>query len=475
MTGGWGAGPALHVSARPLGALLPPEAPAPLAEPIGAPNRTNDASSACAVVAMGHTCHAAARKWRGRVPAILHGRLSGVRNVLAFAEPGLRVYAVSRCMAHPTQLDAQLSALPHDLQRTLQRHGFDRARFAGLSERVASGLPDDNVVKGTLSAPKPGDIQSLPPTGTERERLEELGRAALRAGQVALVVLAGGMATRMGGVVKALVEALPGKTFLDLRLAEVAAVERDYGSAPPLWLMTSHSTDGPIREALGQRLEAERIGVFSQFLSLRLTPKGELFLDSAGRPSEHAPGHGDLPEALQKSGLLTRFVEHGGRVVMVTNLDNLGGTLDPAIIGWHLGHGAPVTSEVVEKQPGDRGGIPVRVDGELCVLEEFRIPKSFDPAGVRVFNTNVFHFDARALCELDIPWTYFRVSKEVEQQPVLQFERLINEVTSYLPSRYLLVPRTGAGARFLPVKDKDELDHRRAEIELVARSRGMLG
>ncbi len=378
-------------------------------------------------------------------------------------------------MANSTQLDAQIAALPADIQRTLEQHGFDRPRFAALSARVASGVPDDNIVKGKLSVPRPEDIQSLPAPGPEHDRLEALGREALGAGQVALVVLAGGMATRMGGVVKALVEALPGKTFLELRLGEIAALEREYGLAPPLWLMTSHNTDRPIREALGARLDGERIGLFSQFLSLRLTARGELFLDEAGRPSEHAPGHGDLPEALQKSGLLTRFVERGGRVVMVTNLDNVGGTLDPAIIGWHLAHGDPVTSEVVEKQPGDRGGIPVRVDGDLCVLEEFRIPKSFDPASVRVFNTNVFHLDAKVLSELAIPWTYFRVTKEVEGQAVLQFERLINEVTSHLAARYLLVPRVGAGARFLPVKDNQELEQRRGEIELVARSRGMLG
>jgi hypothetical protein len=114
------------------------------------------------------------------------------------------------------------------------------------------------------------------------------------------------------------------------------------------------------------------------------------------------------------------------------------------------------------------------VDGALCVLEEFRIPKSFDPASVRVFNTNVFHFDARTLSELDIPWTYFRVTKRVDEHPVIQFERLVNEVTSFLSSRYLLVPRNGAGARFLPVKDNEELAQRRGEIELVARSRGML-
>ena len=55
-----------------------------------------------------------------------------------------------------------------------------------------------------------------------------------------------------------------------------------------------------------------------------------------------------------------------------------------------------------------------------------------------------------------------------------QFERLVNEVTSFLPSRYVLVPRSGAAARFLPVKDHEELAQRRGEIELVARSRGML-
>jgi UTP--glucose-1-phosphate uridylyltransferase len=378
-------------------------------------------------------------------------------------------------MANSSRVDAQLAALSADTRATLERYGFDQERFRGLSHRVASGLPDDNTVRGELSPPEPGDIQQLPQRGPERERLVALGSEALRRGQVALVVLAGGMATRMGGVVKALVEALPGKTFLELRLEEMDSLERKYGKAPPLWLMTSHSTEHGIREALGERLDGERIGLFSQFLSLRLTPDGQLFLDASGRPSEHAPGHGDLPSALQKSGLLTPFVQRGGRVVMVTNLDNLGGTLDPAIIGWHLAHGDPVTAEVVEKLPGDRGGIPVRVDGAPCILEEFRIPKSFDPASVRVFATNVFHFDARTLAELDIPWTYFRVTKQVEGKPVLQFERLINEVSSFLPTRYLLVPRSGEGSRFLPVKDNEELKQRRREIELVASSRGMLG
>jgi UTP--glucose-1-phosphate uridylyltransferase len=143
-------------------------------------------------------------------------------------------------------------------------------------------------------------------------------------------------------------------------------------------------------------------------------------------------------------------------------------------LGFHLDHGKPVTSEVVDKLGDDRGGIPVRVDGELRALEEFRLPKSFDPATVRVFNTNVFHIDARALLELDMDWRFYTVKKKVDGEAVVQFERILNEITGELDSVYLRLPRTGEHARFLPVKDFEELERRRPEIETVARARGFL-
>lgn len=370
-----------------------------------------------------------------------------------------------------TTLAQQLAQLPADIRATLDACGFDAARLQRLAEPLQSGVAADNLVKGAITPPAPGDVVVLPEPGTtEYARLEALGSAALERGECALVVLAGGMATRMGGVVKALVEALPGKTFLELRLREVDAIRQRFGARPPLWLMTSHATHDKINQALGARRKADEVATFLQELSLRLTPEGQLFVGADGRPSEHAPGHGDLPDALKRSGLLQRFVAQGGKTVMMTNLDNLGGTLDPAILGFHLSHGLPVTSEVVDKLGSDRGGIPVRVDGKPCVLEEFRIPPSFDPAIVRVFNTNVFHFDARALLELDMPWTFFTVTKKVEGKPAVQFERLVNEVTSVLSTKYLHLPRTGERSRFLPVKDNEELAARMPEIELVARA-----
>jgi UTP--glucose-1-phosphate uridylyltransferase len=227
--------------------------------------------------------------------------------------------------------------------------------------------------------------------------------------------------------------------------------------------MTSAATDGAIREEVAAHPRGAGVEVFEQDASLRLTPEGRLFRGADGEPSVYATGHGDLPDALARSGLLERFLAGGGRHLWIANLDNLGAGVDPLLLGWHAARSAPLTVEVVAKE-GDTGGIPVRWNGRPVVLEEFRLPAGFDAAAVPVFNTNTLLVDAAALQELEMPWTYFTVRKDVDGRPAIQFERLIGELTSGLESRFLMVPRSGAGSRFLPVKDADELDRRRPEI-----------
>lgn len=366
----------------------------------------------------------------------------------------------------------ELDALPADTQAVLEKHRFNRERFLKLAEASQQGNVD-NRVKGEVTAPAPGDVSDLPAPGTpEYERLTKLGREALERGELALCVLAGGMATRMGGVVKALVDALPGHSFLELRMAECRNAGGK-GEAVPLWLMTSHATDAKIREILGEG-KAPNVATFLQHLSVRLEKDARAVYPSTAEPDLHAPGHGDLPDALRESGLLERFVAGGGKAVLVANIDNLGAQVDPLVLGWHLDHGAPVTCEVVDKVGSDRGGIPVRHDGRPVVLEEFRLPEGFDASQVRVFNTNTFHFDAKALLDLKMDWTYFTVTKKKDDHEFLQFERLIGEITSHLDTRFLRVPRQGARSRFLPVKDNEELRARQPEIQAVLTEQGVL-
>ncbi len=369
----------------------------------------------------------------------------------------------------------ELHSLPRDLLSLLQQQGFDEALFESLAASVGSDPDARNRLSQGVTPPGPGDVLDLPPAGSaEADHLIRLGLDALAQGQLAFVVLAGGMATRMGGVVKALVEALDGRSFLDLRLAENSTWSQRAAREVPLWLMTSHATDARLRDALGRHLAGDRLTTFRQNLSLRLAADGSIFRTADGSPSLYAPGHGDLPEALGRAGLLRRFVERGGKYVWIANVDNLGASIDPLILGWHIHHGAPVSVEVVDKVGSDKGGIPVRWNNRPVILEEFRLPREFDPTGVRVFNTNTFVVDAHRLATLDFTFTWVQVKKKVDGAEAIQFERLLGEITTALETRFLRVPREGAASRFLPVKDNDELANRRNEIRAVAQARGML-
>ena len=380
-------------------------------------------------------------------------------------------------------LAQQIAGLDEGLRARLRSAGFDATRFLKLAATVADAHAPDatarrearNRVAGEVRGPAEGEVLvAAAPGSPDHARLTAIGDAAIANGELAFCVMAGGMATRMGGVVKALVEAFDGRTFLDLRLAENQAASARAKKPIPLWLMTSDATDVPIKEALLARKARAHVRTFMQDLSVRLTPEGTLFLGNDGAPSTHATGHGDLPDALRRSGFLASFRAGGGKYVWIANLDNLGASIDPAILGRFIEGATDVMVEVCEKAPGDRGGIPVHALGRLQVLEEFRLPKDFDASSVGVFNTNTFLVRAEALETAAIPWTFFEVEKRVDGRSAIQFERLLQELTSALPSAYITVPREGKESRFLPVKDHDELAKRRANIEAVARARGMV-
>lgn len=345
-------------------------------------------------------------------------------------------------------------------RKELERFGFDEAQLEQFAARAAKR--EETVIAGEITQLERGESAVLPPAGTpEYDRLATRGKQALARGEVGVVILAGGMATRFGGVVKAAVPVAHGKTFLAVKVANARL------AAPhvQIYVMTSAATHDRIVEQARQ--EGLDVSCFPQLVSLRLTPQGELYLED-GKPSPYATGHGDLTFALRARGVLAAFRERGGKILYMSNVDNVAATLDPAVIGAHLASGAKITAEVVRKAPGDRGGAPARVDGQPQIVEAFRFPSTFDQDSLPLFNTNSFVFDAEAI-DRDFDLTFFRVEKKVEAATVIQFERLVGQLTAFLPSHFLEVPRS----RFLPVKDPEELELRRAEIEALLHSRGL--
>src|SRR5581483_10090736 len=140
----------------------------------------------------------------------------------------------------------------------LERYGFDEQLFEELRARVASCelSRESNLVRGELEPLRDDELAQLP----EEADADFSG--------VGVAILNGGMATRFGGTVKGLVEAVDGVSFLDWKLRDA---ER---AGLPVVLMNSFATDEETHRHLGER---DDVFVFSQSVSLRLEPDGSIF------------------------------------------------------------------------------------------------------------------------------------------------------------------------------------------------------
>ena len=370
-----------------------------------------------------------------------------------------------------------LAELDSPSQHVLDKYGFDERAFEANRQWLAENGadPSRNWIDADVEPPVSDDITPLPPLGSSaRHELADRGNELIAAGAVGLVVLAGGMATRFGGVVKALSEAVDGRTFLDLKVADAALAARNTGTPIPVFFMTSFATHDAVRMAAGQlRSDDVEPSAFAQMVSLRLTEDGSLFR-GAGGLSLYAPGHGDLPEAIQRSGLLDQFGAGGGRYLLMSNVDNPVASLDPAIIGLHDAGGADVTVEVTARSDGFAGGAPARVNGHLEVVEGFRFPPGFDQNKLELVNTNTLVLSAGALSD-DIDLSWFMANKTVEGRAAVQFERLVGQITATRSSQVVEIDSGGHDGRFQPAKDPNELQMRRPEIRSILADRGIIG
>lgn len=353
----------------------------------------------------------------------------------------------------------------------LQRYGFDQELQQRWQGDVAAGRlsVETNAVTGDLLAPPPGTVHKLPGTGSKAWReLERLGKAAIARGELGVVVLNGGMATRFGGVVKGVVPVLgASRSFLALVVEDIQAAAQPTGARVPLYLMNSFATDEATRQHFAEHdhfgMDPAQIEHFTQFIALRMDKKGGLFKLESGELSPYGPGHGDFPGAFRRCGALRRFLDGGGKYLLVRNVDNLGARIDPVILGHHIQEKCDATVELAPKWPEDSGGSPFSYLGRTQLIEQVRYRKGFDPNIVDVFNTNTFWFTAAALDrDFDLGWYY--VEKEVEGRRAVQVEHLVGELTAFLSTNFLQVRRSGSRTRFLPVKTPEDLAAAREEI-----------
>jgi UTP--glucose-1-phosphate uridylyltransferase len=299
----------------------------------------------------------------------------------------------------------------------------------------------------------------------------------------AILKLNGGLGTSMGlEKAKSLLEVRPGVTFLDLIARQISHFREMSGANVRFLLMNSFSTSDDTRAFLAKRPELGDVDSIE--LLQNKTPKidAATFMPvewPANSENEWCPpGHGDLYPVLSGSGALDRLLSAGVQFLFVSNSDNLGATLDPKLLKWFAGSGAPFAMEVTARTPSDRkGGHLARSigsansgDGKLLLRESAQCPDADmdefqDITRHRFFNTNNLWLRLDRLKEmLDqsggfLPLPVIQNKKTVDPRdkkstPVYQLESAMGAaIECFDDAAAINVPRT----RFAPVKTTADL------------------
>ena len=200
----------------------------------------------------------------------------------------------------------------------------------------------------------------------------------LKDGRVAVLVVAGGQATRLGFAgPKGLFPIGPvtDRTLFELQAQKLRRVGKRCGRPVPWYVMTSPETDGPTRaffdenENLG--LAPDDLFFFVQGTVPCFDFKGRLILAERGRLAENPNGHGGVVTALDQSGALDDMERRGITTLFYYQVDNpLVRIADPVFLGFHAQGDAEISCKVVRKtDPNEKVGVLARRGGTLSVVE----------------------------------------------------------------------------------------------------------
>ena len=445
-------------------------------------------------------------------------------------------------LPHATTSDMQTSQL-YDL---LAQNGFDRDLHEQIRADVRMGriglmqnrLPANSTISDVVGGDVFDATQPLEPA------FSLLGEAAIRAGEVAVVSLAGGAGSRWtqgAGVVKALHPfakfAGRHRTFVDVHIAKSRHIGRAYQTFPVHIFTTSFLTDQPMQRAYerhtlnGQPWGYDGLIVLSQGKSvgLRMIPtardlrflwdemphqmldeqaqkmresvhaaliawaqqQGEAadYTDNLPHQCMHPVGHWFEFANMLRNGVLASILlkQPQLKYVLMHNIDTLGATLDPALLGYHIQSANALTFEVTSRRIEDRGGGLARVDDQLRLVEGLAFPRAESEFALRFYNTltnwisldslltafelsrddilhrpDRVHAAVRAMAQR-MP-TYVTI-KDVKKRwgngqedvfPVMQFEKLWGDMSMLpeLPTGFMQVSRL----RGQQLKDQAQLD-----------------
>ena len=211
------------------------------------------------------------------------------------------------------------------------------------------------------------------------------GEAAIRAGKVGMILVAGGQGTRLGfdkpkGMYP--VGPISGRTLFQMHCDRLLAVMKRYGVSIPMYVMTSPATDVETRQYFAENarcgLTDDQLQIFCQGTMPAVDDKsGRILMASRTELALSPDGHGGLVSAMDKNRCLADAKSRGIEVFYYAQVDNpLAQLCDPELIGYHLLAGSQMTTQVVQKRfATEKVGNVVSIDGQVQIIEYSDLPQ----------------------------------------------------------------------------------------------------
>ena len=269
---------------------------------------------------------------------------------------------------------------------------------------------------------------------------------------------------------KSAIEIREGHSFLDLSVRQIEFINTVQQEQIPLILMNSFNTDDEttklIQKYSGRNIE---IITFNQSKFPRIDK--DTLTPIAQTPYEdkkcwYPPGHGDFFRSIEKCGLLDRLIEMGKEYLFISNIDNLGATVDSKILAHMINAKIDFLMEVTGKTQADiKGGTLVDYKGSIRLLEVSQVPSEYlqefsSLQLFKVFNTNNIWVRVGAIKhvlsqqQLDLDIIANPKILEDDDRKVIQLETAIGAaIVHFQKSQAINVSRS----RFLPVKNCSDL------------------
>lgn len=290
-----------------------------------------------------------------------------------------------------------------------------------------------------------------------------------------VVKLNGGLGTSMGcHGPKSVIPVRSDLTFLDLTVQQLEHLNKTYKANVPLVLMNSFNTDDDtqkiIRKYKGLQVEIYTFNqsCFPRVAKETLLPVSHTFNIDSKLEAWYPPGHGDFYDSFHCSGLLQKFIQQGREYCFISNIDNLGATVDLNILNLLLDEKSKqpeFVMEVTDKTKADvKGGTLIQYENKLRLLEIAQVPKDHldDFKSVKTFkffNTNNLwiKLDAiqRVIDQGSLNMEVIVNHKSLENNlNVIQLETAVGAAMKCFNNGFgINVPRS----RFLPVKKTSDL------------------